>query len=50
MTFETRDEVAKALDELSVERAHDYYDEPIPSETDDVVARLVKRLADSTAG
>lgn len=46
----SRDDVARALDLLTGDRAFGYFDESIPCEVDEVVSRLMKGLVESDLG
>ncbi|MEX0832512.1 MAG: hypothetical protein WD276_01355 [Actinomycetota bacterium] len=50
MTRESRDGIAKLLDELTPEELGGYHDRPIPDPLDQAVSRLVQALADETLG
>lgn len=50
MTRESRDGIARLLDELSPEKLSGYRDRPIPDRLDQTISRLIRALADETLG
>lgn len=50
MTFESRDVVARALDQVTLDIAMGYFDQRIPCELDEVVSHLMRGLIESDLG